>query len=267
MTTSDWTQHPALVEFYSRFRSRPEDLYPSERRFLPWVARQSTSVLDTGCAAGGFSNIWRHYRPDISYVGVDVSASLIDAARRLHPDVQFIQANLTGRSELPDGCAVTVQSLGWLCWEPEYLRAIPELWRLAGRYLLLDLRLVEREEEESSGRQRVEYSRQWDGTTTTPYLTVAWPRVARLILDLHPRAVYAYGYWGKPAETVDGVAGDVCFAVLLLEKPSLDEIIDMPTVCVDMPLAWPAGETGAVRVLPGAALAELIPPDGGTVQG
>src|SRR5579872_6417046 len=81
--------HADLVTFYSNRRNRLDDLYPSERRFLPWLARGSSSVLDVGCAAGGFAEIWRSCNDRIEYVGVDVSPQLVDAARSLHPELDF----------------------------------------------------------------------------------------------------------------------------------------------------------------------------------
>src|SRR5204862_434647 len=68
MAAQAWVDHPQLVDFYASHRSRPEDLYPSERRFLPWLAGQSDRVLDAGCGAGGFAGIWRHFNP---VIGVD----------------------------------------------------------------------------------------------------------------------------------------------------------------------------------------------------
>ena len=258
----EWAEHPALVEFYTRHRSRPEDLYPSERRFLPWLAHRSQSVLDAGCAAGGFSNIWRHYRADISYAGIDLSTSLLDAARRLYPDLRLTKAHLARRCELPDRAATTVQALGWLFWEPEYVRTLAELWRLTDRYLFFDLRLVRQEGDASHGRQRVAYTRDWDGKTTTPYITVAWPRIARVLLELRPSNLYAYGYWGAPADTVESVATDVCFAVFVLEKPAAGDTVDTPAVCIDMPLEWPTALARRVRLLPPEQLTVLVPPPG-----
>ncbi|MDE0828162.1 MAG: hypothetical protein OSB03_03070, partial [Vicinamibacterales bacterium] len=142
-----------------------------------------------------------------------------------------------------------------------YVRTLAELWRLTDRYLFFDLRLVRQEKDASCGRQRMAYSGNWDGRTTTPYITVAWPSIARLFVELRPRTLYAYGYWGKPADTVERVGGDVCFSVFVLEKPAPDETIDTPVVCTDMPLAWPAELAGLVRVLPRTRLAELVPPD------
>jgi len=253
-----WAEHPELVDFYTRHRRQPADLYPSERRFLGWLARRSASVIDAGCAAGGFSHIWRHYRPDIAYTGIDVSASLVAAARQLHPDLRFEQAHLAAGCNLPDRAATTVQALGWLFWESQYERAIAELWRLAGRYLFFDLRLVRRSGDATRGSQRVAYSGTWDGTTTTPYITVEWPAMAQALIDLQPKALFAYGYWGRPADTVEHVPGDVCFAVFVLEKRSPDERSELPVVCVDMPLPWPAS-VGPAQVLESDRLAKLVP--------
>src|SRR5262249_42741022 len=93
---TDWVDHPELVEYYSTHRSKPEHLYPAGRRSLPELARRVGSVLDVGCGAGGFATIWRAYNPVLAYTGVDASAALVEAARRLHPDATFAQADGAG---------------------------------------------------------------------------------------------------------------------------------------------------------------------------
>ena len=65
----DWAEHPDLVEYYSAHRDKAEDLYPSEARFLPWLAGRTGDVLDVGCGAGGFADVWRHFNPGIRYGG------------------------------------------------------------------------------------------------------------------------------------------------------------------------------------------------------
>lgn len=255
-----WAEHPELVAFYANHRNRPEDLYPSERRFLPWLASQVSSVMDTGCAAGGFSNIWRHYRPDIVYTGLDVSASLIQTARKLHPELRFLHENVTQGTKLPDRYATVVQALGWLNWEPDYARAIDELWRLTDRYLFLDVRLVAQHDSATIGQQRLALTGDWDGETTTPYVTVAWPFFAALLVDLQPVTLLGYGYWGKPAETVMGVDQSVCFATFVLEKAPVRVETRLPTVCIDLPLAWPAALAERVDLLPAPQLDALVPP-------
>jgi SAM-dependent methyltransferase len=254
-----WAEHPDLVAFYAQHRNRPEDLYPSERRFLPWLARQADSVLDIGCAAGGFSNVWRHFHPDISYVGVDVSASLVEVAQKVHPDLQFYQGNCAEGLPLPDRYATVVSALGWLHWEPRYLEAMIELWRLTDRYLFFDIRLVVEPDQIVTGKQQVAFHGEWDGETTTPYVTVAWRSLAELLVKLEPAMIAGQGYWGKPADTVMGIDNPVCFAAFVLEKHQEQGRASLETVCVDLPFAWPASLTPEVALLRPDELESLIP--------
>lgn len=254
-----WAEHPDMLAFYRQHRNRVEHLYPSERRFLPWLASRAMSVLDTGCAVGGFSNIWRHYRPDIVYTGLDVSAPLIEAARKLHPNLTFFHRNVTQGSELPDRYATVVQGLGWLNWEPEYARAIAELWRLTDRYLFLDVRLVAQGERAAIGKQKLALTGDWNGEAITPYVTVAWPGFVVLLVDLQPITILGYGYWGKPAETVININRDVCFATFVLEKTPTGEAPRITSVCLDLPLDWPVALAERVTLLPAEQLDVLVP--------
>lgn len=258
---SSWTEHPELVDFYSAHRNAPEALYASERRFLPWLARQAQSVLDVGCAAGGFSNIWRHYGRDLAYTGVDVSAPLIEVARRAYPDLRFLQGDCIDGLPLPDRAATVVAMLGVLVWIPQYREAMRELWRLTDRYLFLDHRLVARPEDASVGAQQLALTgRPWDGETVTPYVCIPWREFAEFLLGLEPAAILGTGYWGKPARTAMGVASDICFATFVLEKKSAaSSHRQQCTVCVDLPWAWPADLTSNVKLLPGSELEDLVP--------
>ena len=231
-----WTEHPDLVEFYTGHRDSPDELYPSERRFIPWLAEESRSLLDVGCAAGGFATIWRHWNPDLAYAGVDVSKPLVEAARRLHPDCRFEVADCAEGLPFADEEFDAVQALGWLHWEPRWARALSEMWRVAERRLFFDVRLLP---EAQQGEQRLALSGEWDGETTVPYLCLAWQDFAQTLLSLEPGSILGQGYLGKPSDTVTGVQGEICFATFVLERdPSRT---DAPVVAVDLPYVWPAG--------------------------
>lgn len=242
-----WVEHPDLVAFYSSQRNAPEDLYPSERRFLPWLARDADTVLDVGCGAGGFAAIWDHFHPGIAYTGVDASANLIDAARRLHPKAAFEQAD--GSQPLPfaDGAFDVVAGLGWLHLEPRYRSALPELWRVTGRRLFFDVRLQTERPGDVQGRQRLALSGTWDGATEIPYIAVAWADFAAALLALRPAIIRGCGYAGPPADTVSEMPVPVSFATFVLERGA-DDGAD-PDVLLDLPLGWPAGLPGHVGPL------------------
>ena len=257
MTTSpEWTDNPDLVDFYTKQRSQPEDLYPSERRFIPWLAQTTDSVLDTGCAAGGFSNIWRHFNPSMEYTGIDIAPSLIEAARKLHPGQRFEVGNVTDGVDFPNEFAAVVQALGWLTWETQWVKAVEELWRLTGKYLLIDVRIATDEESAISTVQQMALANPWDGKTTTPYVVVAWPEFAGMLLSLAPASVLGFGYWGKAADTVVGVTGDICLAVFVIEKnPAHGGDV---SICMDMPLSWPSHLANSANVLPAKSLDDLM---------
>jgi SAM-dependent methyltransferase len=235
VSSPDWVEHPDLVDFYAENRGRPEDLYPSEERFLPDLARGARSVLDVGCGAGGFAAVWKHYNPELDYTGIDASESLIEAARRLHPESSFAVGDGTGPLPVPDRGADVVAALGWLHLEPRWRDALPELWRATGRQLFFDMRLHPGEGD-LEGRQRLALAGDWDGSTTIPYLAASWPEVARRLEALEPGGIRIYGYEGAPADTVSGMS-TVCFATFVLERGD-----GPPVVAADLPYAWPEAE-------------------------
>jgi SAM-dependent methyltransferase len=263
LSDREWPDHPDLVEYYESHRNRAEELYPSERRFLPWLAARADSVLDVGCGTGGFSGVWRDYKPTIRYTGVDISIGLVEAARKLHPEHEFLRADCAEGLPLQGDYADLSVALGWLHWERRYARALEELWRVTRQYLFFDLRLHPGAGPDISAVQRLALTGEWDGRTTVPYLCVSWPRIAELLLGLEPARILGHGYWGRPADTVIGVDGEICFATFVLERPrpGADR---RPEVALDLPLRWPSQLDPAVTRSGPEGLAEIVP---GTERG
>ena len=65
----------------------------------------------------------------------------MEAARRAHPEHDFLRADCAAGLPLEDRFADVAVALGWLHWEERYAGALSELWRVAGRYVFFDLRL------------------------------------------------------------------------------------------------------------------------------
>lgn len=244
-------EHPSLVEFFSAHRNTIDDLYPSELRFLPWLARSSESVLDVGCAAGGLSTIWRAANPTVRYTGVDISPSLIDAAQQLHPECDFLVGNSVQGLQLPDRFADVVQALGWLHWEPRYVDALTELWRVTRQRLFFDLRLRDASDD-MIGQQEIAPGE------SVPYICASWASVFSRLLDLEPHRILGYGYEGAPAPTVSGMPEQVCFATFVLEREG-----PAPTgraeACIDLPLPVPAESAARATLYRGAELGAFAP--------
>ena len=89
-------------------------------------------MLDVGCAAGGFAEI---YAPTTrrSPTRARTFERLLEAARALHPEAEFVEADAI--EGLPFGKRTfdVVQALGWLHWEHEHRAALRELWRVSRR--------------------------------------------------------------------------------------------------------------------------------------
>ena len=216
-------------------------------------------MLDAGCGAGGFAQIWRHFNATIEYTGIDVSAPLIRVAKKLQPDLEFLHGDVISKIRLPGRYANVVQALGWLHWEPDYDQALREFWRLTGEFLFFDVRLAGEQTDAVIARQKLALSSEWDGVTTTPYVVVWWNDFAELLISLRPRRILGYGYWGEPALTVDGVKGPICFAAFVLEKDVANSR-ERLEVCIDLPLAWPR-QFDDVYLLPRSDLRRIVPTD------
>jgi SAM-dependent methyltransferase len=246
-------EHSSLLEYYAEHRNRVADLYPSERRFLPWLAMSAQTVLDVGCAAGGFANIWRAFNPALRYTGVDGSTKLIDAARKLHPECGFLVGDCVAGLPVPDRASAIVSALGWLHWEPRYREALAELWRVTERYLLIDLRLHPGAGD-LVGQQKI------GETQDVPYICVSWPDALEALLGLEPFRLLGYGYLGVADSAVSEVPPAVGFATFVLER-SESTPSEPADVCLDLPFGVSSELASTITLYPASRLRSFAPED------
>lgn len=130
------------ISFFSNNRHSADKLYPSERIFLPTVVNKVNTVLDVGCACGGFSSIMRSFNESIQYFGIDIVSEMIEQARNLYPREQFAVA--AGHAlPFPPQVFDLVHCSGAIHLNSAYEIMIAEMWRVSRDYLLFDLRLTE----------------------------------------------------------------------------------------------------------------------------
>lgn len=97
-------------------------------------------ILDVGCAAGGFCKALKEVVPRIEYVGLDITQSLVECAKAIQPDVNFLIGDVRN---LPFGdSSFDIVA----CWDvlvhvPEYKKALKELYRVSKKYLILTCQL------------------------------------------------------------------------------------------------------------------------------
>lgn len=225
---SAWSAKP-VVQFYTQARQSLKELYASERRFLEPALEGCTSVLDIGCAAGGFFPMLRALRPGIRYLGIDTSSEMIRQARLSYPEAEFHVMD-GSHLPLPESCFDLVLCTGVLHHNPNYSEMIQELYRVASKGCLLDLpRLTLHPYRFDLHTSYMVLQRQFgmeeltvrEEETFIPYV-LAHPRALfDLLLNLlrpSPQSVSVFGYYGTPSQATVLPVSSVCFCVVHLLK-------------------------------------------------
>ena len=131
---------PGVLEFFSRHRTTSDDVYPSEWLFLKDRLREGMSVLDVGCAQGGFASVLSEHLDDFSYTGLDINAEMIALARERHP-VHTFHNIPEGRFELPEDAKFDlVLVLGILHLHESWRDTLTQAWAHTNGALIFDLR-------------------------------------------------------------------------------------------------------------------------------
>jgi len=216
-TAEEWSNQSA-IDYYYQNRHEVSDLYPSEKVFLPRVLFPGATVLDVGCASGGFFNIMRSFEPHIEYTGIDLSEKAVELARERYPQATFL---LTEGFKLPfkDNSFDIVHCTSVFNNEPNYQGMMQEMYRVSNRFVVVDIRLLK-----GIGNVRESvYNIQFNGKdveTTVPYVVNDADEVANFILRLEPqpKALRGAGYFHQVAKEAESADGEVCMTILLVQK-------------------------------------------------
>lgn len=206
---------PESLDYYRRHRRTPEELYPSERFYLPDVLRRVDSMLDVGCAAGGFSEIVRALNPRVRYVGVDIAPAFIEAARAEHPHAEFLLGDGL-EFPTPPGSFDLVHASGVLHLNLRYREMIAAMWRQARQFLLCDLRLTTGAAE--IGRMESPFGE--TSPTSLPYVVLNVSAIGEIFgsLEPAPSRVAVKGYRHSAAAQTRLANPQIVMAFVLAEK-------------------------------------------------
>ena len=133
-----WNQ-PNVVSFFDSHRTTTSDVYPSEWFFLKDQLQEGMSILDIGCAQGGFAGIIREQLSKFSYTGVDISKAMITKASEKYPQHVFHHVNENDYSALSGKYDMTLV-LGMLHLHETWRDTIKVAWKHTKSVLILDLR-------------------------------------------------------------------------------------------------------------------------------
>jgi len=217
MPTNSWN-NADVKKYYSENRCEIKDLYKSEKYFLEKIIEKKISILDVGCACGGFYNIFRQMTGnDFNYTGIDISEVLIKEAQKRYPGADFRLSAAAGKLDFPDNSYDLVFSSGLfhLCdeWETLYREA----YRVSKSKVLIDFRLTGKD------KQIGEFAVDFYGNSPDNiirYTVLNKTELMKWLLELKPRParISAYGYMAPPSKMARLDLPEVCMAFFLVEK-------------------------------------------------
>lgn len=209
----------ASLRYYRTHRRTAADLYPSERFFLPDVARRVSTCLDVGCAVGHFGDIMRSFNPALRYTGVDTNPAFVAAAREEHPGDTFLEGDGIHFSTPPNSYEL-VHLSGVLHLTALHREMTAACYEQASRFLLCDFRLTTGRP--ATGRMRLAFGGGADGAGELPYhvLNVDDLLAGLKALTPAPVSIALRGYTHSPAADVTLPMDKVIMAFALIEKGS-----------------------------------------------
>lgn len=228
-----------LAKYFSGYRDKWSDFYPSERWIIERVAAESKGlgrVLDVGCASGGLGRALASRKLLRSYAGVDINPQVIEAAAKAKaPRARFVCGDILGAKPFRGEAFDTVFNLSCADWNVETSRIIEASWRKVapGGTFVISLRLTG-----GKGVNDARRSYQIAAGERANYAVFNAGEAIRLLADL-PGAgrLLGYGYWGKPSKTATTPFKKLVFAVFAVTKGK--ENLAAPSMELRLPLSLP----------------------------
>jgi 2-polyprenyl-3-methyl-5-hydroxy-6-metoxy-1,4-benzoquinol methylase len=209
------------IVYWERNRNRVDDLYPSEKYFFLPVIKKSLSVLDVGCAAGGFTDIVYGINPSTSYTGIDVSDNLIKSAIKRHPEASFCSYDgVTFPDKL--GLYDLVYSFGVLHHVDDWHGIVQQMLSFSKKHVLFDLRLTSDTtiNDITKSYQKICFNGEWDGKTIISYNINNIGEVIQKLMSITDKEdrIDIFGYLSPPTKLAVTTQETVTMASIYIEK-------------------------------------------------
>lgn len=211
-------------DYFRLFRSRPEDLYRSEKFFLPGVVKEVRNCLDIGCCCGGFNSIMGFYNPELQYTGVDIIPRFVDIAREHYPESKFVVGDGTDLG-FSDNAFELVHSSGILHLNSRYKDIVREMYRIASKYVLCDFRLTQGPD--VTGEMDVNLVEQERSAGVLPYVVLNIERQLEFLkgLDPAPATIAVKGYAHAPSKLARINVDKIYMAFFLITKGEGSKVV------------------------------------------
>ncbi len=131
---------PGVLDFFAERRGTSAEVYPSEWFFLKDRLKEGVSVLDIGCAQGGFAQVIAERIKTFRYVGADVNPEMIARGRARLPQHTFVRVHEGDFSALGMETFDLVLVLGILHLHETWRATLAAAWARTRDALIFDLR-------------------------------------------------------------------------------------------------------------------------------
>ena len=215
------THNERILDQFTRQAATFGERHTQEESLLLMVrasdAALDDTVLDIGCAAGGFVSVFQHYNPAVRYVGVDVVHSLLRAAAEANPGATFVR-NDGAMLPFADGTQDLVWSSGILHLNSAYESIVHDAWRVAKKWLVCDFRLS-LDGQTHVGGFDVDFG-SGKPTTHLPYIVLSLEQLLALLSALQPTptSITLTGYPNPVSPQAHDVPAEVIMVFAVLEK-------------------------------------------------
>jgi len=215
---------PGVVRYFQDHRATTGDVYRSEWHFIKHRLREGMSILDIGCAQGGFAGVFAEHLQRFDYTGIDISAEMITAAQTRFPRHRFLAVPEGDYSALGQTRYDLVLVLGILHLHESWRDTVRAGWRHTGRDLILDLREHDGPtiEDKSRSYMRMDFGSE-DETyrqAQVPYIILNTSEAEKTVRELCPEArnVSGYGYTTPVTSSATTPSREVKAAVYCIER-------------------------------------------------
>jgi len=216
-TNLPW-RNSSCTSFFEKHRGSLEEVYSSELYFIEKVIPKVQSLLDVGCASGGFYPVFKKFNSAIQYEGVDVVSQMIEQAKKKYPDIPF---QLIDGAVLPfaEDAKDLVFCTGLFHLIHHYSVYLQELYRVSRRYLLVDFR-VHMEPTLCSEMWVVFGDAQRKDDLKVPYYVLNFGEYLRMLVSLKPtpEKIEIYGYPGQVSHNTKKDLKNVLFLFSNIHK-------------------------------------------------
>ena len=219
--SESWNQ-PNVVSFFDSHRMTTSDVYPSEWFFLKDELQEGMSILDIGCAQGGFAGMISEHLKNFSYTGVDISEEMIVKAKAKYPYHTFHIVKENDYSNVTKMYDVSIV-LGILHLHESWRETIQVAWNHTKSSLILDLREISEETVEDKNKSYFTMDingKNEDYSDVLPYNLINSGEALEIINSICTGAkkISFYGYSQDPAKTAVTPNHKIFANVYLVQK-------------------------------------------------